>query len=149
MQRRDTTIAKQRHNQKETRFFSNTIFDLGARRRRVEGRGFVEGRKEWARVAGSYARKAASEAPRRQRQVRKCASVQVSPVKMGVTRKSTKEEKDWTADEDALLVRLAGAQQGAIANWAVIASSIPGRTPKQCRERWHLNLDPSINRAPF
>ena len=30
--------------------------------------------------------------------------------------------------------------------WTVIASNLPGRTGKQCRERWVNQLDPSIKR---
>jgi hypothetical protein len=30
-----------------------------------------------------------------------------------------------------------------------VAVLVPGRTAKQCRERWSLNLDPSINRGPW
>ena len=30
------------------------------------------------------------------------------------------------------------------AQWAMIATKMPGRTGKQCRERWHNHLDPSI-----
>jgi hypothetical protein len=29
-------------------------------------------------------------------------------------------------------------------NWHFVASSLENRTPKQCRERWHNHLDPSI-----
>lgn len=34
-------------------------------------------------------------------------------------------------------------------NWAIPAKLLPGRTPKQCRERWHNHLDPSINKGPW
>merc|ERR1719198_240047 len=54
----------------------------------------------------------------------------------------------WSAEEDQTLVRLIEENGGAKC-WTKIATQIPGRTAKQCRERWHLNLDPSINRAPW
>jgi myb proto-oncogene protein len=54
----------------------------------------------------------------------------------------------WSADEDKLLLTLIEKNGGARC-WTKIADHIPGRTAKQCRERWHLNLDPSINRTPW
>jgi hypothetical protein len=54
----------------------------------------------------------------------------------------------WTPEEDTLLIELASGRSDEW-NWAAIAARIPGRTPKQCRERWLLNLDPAINHSPF
>ncbi|GBG34263.1 Transcription factor MYB3R-2 [Hondaea fermentalgiana] len=54
----------------------------------------------------------------------------------------------WAQEEDDKLLELL-AQQGKEKSWTKIAEHIPGRTAKQCRERWHLNLDPSINRGPW
>ncbi|CAK9435403.1 uncharacterized protein LODBEIA_P01300 [Lodderomyces beijingensis] len=34
-------------------------------------------------------------------------------------------------------------------NWVRISNSLETRTPKQCRERYHQNLKPSLNRAPI
>ncbi|KAG5185153.1 Homeodomain-like protein, partial [Tribonema minus] len=42
------------------------------------------------------------------------------------------------------LVQVHGAQK-----WSQIAAQLPGRTGKQCRERWHNHLSPDINKAPF
>ncbi|KAF4046413.1 Myb-like DNA-binding domain [Phytophthora infestans] len=53
----------------------------------------------------------------------------------------------WSADEDELLrgtVRYHGASQ-----WALVASFLPGRTAKQCRDRWCNQLDPCINRGAW
>ncbi|CAK9083318.1 Transcription factor MYB3R-4 (Myb-related protein 3R-4) (Protein ENHANCED DEFECTIVE CYTOKINESIS), partial [Durusdinium trenchii] len=50
----------------------------------------------------------------------------------------------WSKEEDALLFELVSHKLPK--NWADVAAKIPGRTAKQCRERWSLNLDPSINR---
>ena len=33
--------------------------------------------------------------------------------------------------------------------WNVIAAELPGRTGKQCRERWHNQLDPKVRRGPW
>lgn len=34
-------------------------------------------------------------------------------------------------------------------NWGAIASKIPGKTGRQCRERYHHYLNPAISRAPW
>lgn len=49
-------------------------------------------------------------------------------------------KKPWSAREDSEMQRLV-AQYGA-SKWAVIASYLPGRNGKQCRERcvWQLVL---------
>ncbi|KAJ1441097.1 Homeodomain-like protein [Ochromonadaceae sp. CCMP2298] len=33
--------------------------------------------------------------------------------------------------------------------WALIGAKLNGRTGKQCRERWHNQLDPAINKHPW
>uniref|UniRef100_A0A7S3PL72 Uncharacterized protein n=1 Tax=Aplanochytrium stocchinoi TaxID=215587 RepID=A0A7S3PL72_9STRA len=54
----------------------------------------------------------------------------------------------WSKEEDKELLDLVEYYKPNW-DWAVIAKQIPGRNPKQCRERWFLNLDPSINRGPW
>jgi hypothetical protein len=48
----------------------------------------------------------------------------------------------WTEDEDAKVVDLV-AKLGA-KQWSKIATHLPGRIGKQCRERWHNHLNPAI-----
>ncbi|KAF9908437.1 Transcription factor myb3r-5 [Linnemannia zychae] len=53
----------------------------------------------------------------------------------------------WTPEEDRQLrnlVKELGAEK-----WVLIASRLGSRTGKQCRERWHNHLDPSIDKSPF
>ena len=50
----------------------------------------------------------------------------------------------WTSDEDNLL-KMMVKNQGTN-NWSLIAQSIPGRTGKQCRERWLNQLRPELNK---
>eukprot|EP00644_Phytophthora_capsici_P017894 jgi/Phyca11/574419/estExt2_Genewise1.C_PHYCAscaffold_620119 len=52
----------------------------------------------------------------------------------------------WSPHEDELLRRLVATEQK---NWGDVASKIPGRTSKQCRERWHNHLDPQIVRGAY
>ena len=57
----------------------------------------------------------------------------------------------WTQQEDAHLMSLVGelAQGGTVKNWASVADRVPGRTSKQCRERWFNHLDPNIKRGNY
>lgn len=34
-------------------------------------------------------------------------------------------------------------------NWSAIAGCLPGRVGKQCRERWHNHLDPTIKKEKW
>mmetsp|Transcript_8910 Transcript_8910/g.11594 ORF Transcript_8910/g.11594 Transcript_8910/m.11594 type:complete len:623 (-) Transcript_8910:2189-4057(-) len=52
----------------------------------------------------------------------------------------------WTAEEDDQLRKVVKA---GFKNWGEVAQKIEGRTPKQCRERWSCNLDPSISREKW
>lgn len=53
----------------------------------------------------------------------------------------------WTSDEDAQMLALIRAH--GIQHWGLIAEKLIGRTGKQCRERWHNQLDPAINKQPW
>jgi len=59
----------------------------------------------------------------------------------------------WTREEDVRLTDLVQRTWNGVlhkgASWAQIATEIPGRTSKQCRERWFHHLDPAINRSPY
>ena len=37
-------------------------------------------------------------------------------------------------------------QQYGTKHWGIIGAELNGRTGKQCRERWHNQLDPQINK---
>jgi len=56
--------------------------------------------------------------------------------------KPTLVKGPWTAEEDRKVIELV-AQYGA-KKWSLIASNLPGRIGKQCRERWHNHLNPDI-----
>ena len=54
---------------------------------------------------------------------------------------------DWTKEEDAQLVRL--VETHGTKEWSKIARLLHTRAGKQCRERWHNHLRPSIKRGPW
>ena len=53
----------------------------------------------------------------------------------------------WTPTEDASLLGL--VEKHGPKRWSLIAQHLEGRNGKQCRERWHNHLDPSICKDPF
>ena len=53
----------------------------------------------------------------------------------------------WQAEEDAALHRL--VKEFGPKKWSIIASHLPGRIGKQCRERWHNHLNPDISKGAW
>lgn len=53
----------------------------------------------------------------------------------------------WGVVEDQILSE--SVESLGVGKWTLIATGLPGRTGKQCRERWTNYLDPSVNRNPF
>lgn len=51
----------------------------------------------------------------------------------------------WSADEDVLLKSIVEIQGPR--NWTEISYRIPGRNPKQCRERWYYHLDHGVKKG--
>ena len=51
-------------------------------------------------------------------------------------------KRKWTAEEDETLARV--VKQEGRDNWTNVAEHLPGRLPKQCRERWLYRINPSI-----
>ncbi|POM69592.1 Hypothetical protein PHPALM_14108 [Phytophthora palmivora] len=56
-------------------------------------------------------------------------------------------KKPWTEEEDLQMIEL--VEKYGASKWAVIASYLSGRNGKQCRERWHNQLNPTIKKAPW
>lgn len=53
----------------------------------------------------------------------------------------------WLLDEDSTLLELVHLQGPN--NWVRISQHMQHRSPKQCRERYHQNLKPSLNHEPI
>ncbi|KAL1543502.1 transcription factor MYB3R-5-like [Salvia divinorum] len=53
----------------------------------------------------------------------------------------------WSKEEDVILIELVERSGGK--KWSEIAEQLPGRTGKQCRERWNNHLKPEINKAAW
>jgi len=61
--------------------------------------------------------------------------------------KPTLVKGPWTPEEDAAVERL--VKQYGAKKWSIIASHLPGRIGKQCRERWHNHLNPDISKEAW
>ncbi|KAG7387610.1 hypothetical protein PHYPSEUDO_013860 [Phytophthora pseudosyringae] len=62
-------------------------------------------------------------------------------------RKERKPVSKWTEKEDLMMLKL--VQKYGTRHWTVIGTKLPGRNGKQCRERWHNQLDPAIRKEPW
>jgi len=56
-----------------------------------------------------------------------------------------KPKQSWTVEEDKIL-RGCYENNGGI-NWTEISNGLPGRTAKQCRERYHNHLQPNLKKG--
>ncbi|KAK7425444.1 hypothetical protein QQZ08_008123 [Neonectria magnoliae] len=60
---------------------------------------------------------------------------------------TTHRRGPWSNAEDSYLMQL--VQTHGPLNWVRIAQTLGSRTPKQCRERYHQNLKPTLNHDPI
>ena len=67
----------------------------------------------------------------------------------GGTGVSKKVSKKWTEEEQHVLLEAVNQHGSEIINWADVARSVPGRTGKQCREKWKNDLRPDISKEPW
>ena len=63
------------------------------------------------------------------------------------------DRRPWNSTEDSALQVL--VQELGVKRWAEVSLrlqerfQVTGRSGKQCRERWHNHLDPSVNKTPW
>jgi hypothetical protein len=55
----------------------------------------------------------------------------------------------WTQEEDEIVKNMVDKNGVGQVKWSVIASVLPGRIGKQCRERWFNHLDPAIKKGKW
>jgi hypothetical protein len=70
------------------------------------------------------------------------------------SRPTKRNPNSWSPEEDQQLIE--SVMQNGTRNWACVSSTmqslsqgVSNRTGKQCRERWHNHLDPTLSHAPF
>lgn len=63
------------------------------------------------------------------------------------------KRRPWTCTEDQIIRKL--VKENGTRQWALIAEklstehTIHGRSGKQCRERWHNHLSPTVSKNPW
>jgi hypothetical protein len=55
----------------------------------------------------------------------------------------------WTKEEDQVVIDMVNLHGVGSVKWSVIASKLPGRIGKQCRERWFNHLDPTLKKGEW
>jgi hypothetical protein len=59
----------------------------------------------------------------------------------------------WSPEEDAALMNAVKEQTNGptpvYKTWRQLSRAVAGRTGKQCRERWHNHLDPTVQKKPW
>ena len=69
------------------------------------------------------------------------------PVQKAASAKPKKIRKLFSAEEDALLSRIMFEQP--FTTWIAVAAQIPGRSARQCRDRWANYLSPENKNGPW
>jgi hypothetical protein len=59
------------------------------------------------------------------------------------TKTTAQKKGKWTPEEDATLTEAVKKHTGN--DWVIVAAMVPGRTNKQCNQRWIECVDPAIN----
>lgn len=76
------------------------------------------------------------------------ASLMVAPSNHKKNANSSSHSKSsWSQEEDEVLLNAVSGKSNI--NWDYIASIDGKHTPKQCRERWLVKLNPEVRRSPF
>ena len=57
------------------------------------------------------------------------------------------KRKQWTTEEDTEVRQCVGIH--GTRSWTLVAQQLPGRSGKQCRERWHNHLDLDIRKCAW
>jgi hypothetical protein len=66
---------------------------------------------------------------------------------MALTMRPRQEKRAFTADEDTRLTDL--VKELGDRAWNEIEKRMPGRSCRQCRERWNLYLSPTVSNDPW
>jgi hypothetical protein len=53
----------------------------------------------------------------------------------------------FSIEEDCAII--AFVRENGIHAWRLITSAVPNRSPKQCRERWFMNLEPGVSKEAW
>lgn len=76
-----------------------------------------------------------------------CQMMQIPRRQLVLMERKRRRRKVFVAAEDAKLIHLVGGEQ--FPNWSEIGQQMPGRTTRQCRERYQHYLAPGIAQTPW
>jgi hypothetical protein len=82
-----------------------------------------------------------------QKKALEAAGGHVSTQNRAQARERKRIKTPWTKKEDDIIIHMVTAHGAK--RWSRIADELPGRIGKQCRERWHNQLNPEIRWDPF
>jgi hypothetical protein len=71
----------------------------------------------------------------------------LGPLPVSIPPPGYRQRATFAPNEDAELARLVG--ELGTSNWKEVAERIPGRSARQCRERWNLYLSTTASNAPW
>jgi len=75
---------------------------------------------------------------------------QIHSIMSPTKRRRVRERKPWNEEDDELLHSIVSQHPDKKRiKWAGVAKFFPGRIGKQCRERWHNLLNPTIKKGPW
>lgn len=77
----------------------------------------------------------------------KLSSQEISALRMYFINQSDHQRTNFTKEEDQKLFDL--VMNNPKAKFSVLARELPGKSPRQCRERWNNYLDPTIKKSPW
>jgi hypothetical protein len=75
------------------------------------------------------------------------SAIELSIPELPFTAKDISRKAKFTAEEDAQLSEL--VKMYGDDDWFTISCLMPGRNARQCRERWHHYLTPTVTSLPF
>tara|TARA_B100000780_G_C20667886_1_gene265823 strand:- start:22 stop:492 length:471 start_codon:yes stop_codon:yes gene_type:complete len=70
-----------------------------------------------------------------------------TPINGAKVKKKRRSVRKWTIEEDNQMRGL--VKRFGTRKWSTIGGFLEGRNGKQCRERWHNQLDPSIKKSAW
>ena len=73
-------------------------------------------------------------------------SISDSEISREKAKSTTRGRRRWTAEEDQILKTVTADNAGKL-KWIKISESLPGRTGKQCSERWLNHLRPHLRKS--
>jgi len=106
-----------------------------------------DGVSQIGQVEGSYLSDKSGEVPKATTQINTTEELSSQESRELEQQQQQLIKGPWASAEDEQLMVL--VREYGPKRWSMIASQMPGRIGKQCRERWHNHLNPEINKEAW